>query len=190
MPESTFKRELVQQAHVFSKQQILDLGCGTATLTILIKKMHPDANVIGLDGDRKILELGRRKAEKTKVDITLTQAMSFDLPYPDRFFDRVLSSLVFHHLTRQNKIRSAREVYRVLRSGGELHVADFGKPHNWIMRIVSYPWHLLEGPENTNDNIHGLLPRFMRDSGFIEVRESRTYMTLFGTLSLYAARKG
>ncbi len=189
MPESTFKRELLEHARITRKQRVLDLGCGTATLTILAKQMHPDATVIGIDGDLRVLKLGRSKAEKTKTAITLTRAMAFELPYPSGSFDCVVSSLMFHHLTTENKIRSLKEVHRVLRSGGELHIADFGKPHNLLMRLVAYPWHLLEDPKNTKDNVRGLLPQFMRDSGFVEVREAKTYTTLFGTLSFYAARK-
>ena len=189
LPESTFKRELIEHARITSKRRVLDLGCGTATLTILAKQMHPDAKVVGIDGDSRVLRLGRTKAEKTKTNITFTRAMAFELPYPNSSFDCVMSSLMFHHLTTENKIRSLKEAYRVLRSGGELRIADFGKPHNLLMRVVAYPWHLLEGPKNTRDNVRGLLPQFMRDSGFVEVREAKTYATLFGTLSLYAGRK-
>jgi ubiquinone/menaquinone biosynthesis C-methylase UbiE len=189
LPEFTFKRELIQHARITSKRRVLDLGCGTATLTILTKQMHPDATVVGIDGDQRVLELGRSKAEKTKTNITFTRAMAFELPYPSGSFDCVLSSLMFHHLTTENKIRSLKEVHRVLRSGGELHLVDFGKPHNLLMRVLAYPWHLLEGPSKTNDNVRGRLPQFMRESGFVEVREAKTYATMFGTLSLYAARK-
>lgn len=188
MPESTFKRELVRQAGIKHEYQILDLGCGTATLTLLIKELHPDVTVIGIDGDEKILQIGRRKVKNAGAAITLTQAMAFSLPYPDESFDRVLSSLMFHHLTQEDKLTSFKEVYRVLRGGGELHIADFGKPHNLLMRVVSYPWRLFESSSGT-DNFKGLLPAMMRESGFTEVYESARYMTLFGTLSLYAARK-
>ena len=189
MPEATFKRQLVAEAEIKKDDRILDLGCGTATLMILIKRMHAAATVIGIDGDPRILEIGRRKGEKANVDIMLAHAMSFELPYPSGSFDRVLSSLMFHHLTRDDKVRSLKEVYRVLRSGGELHIADFGMPHNLLMRVVSYPWRLFDGTGNTADDLKGLLPTMMRDCDFLEVRETSRYMTLFGTLSLYACRK-
>ena len=104
-------------------------------------------------------------------------------------FDRVLSSLVFHHLTREDKARAFREVYRVLRAGGELHFADFGKPQNALMRAASLPWRLFDGRETTRDNVRGELPALLRDAGFAEVCETARHMTLFGTLSLYQARK-
>ncbi len=59
IPENKIKNSLVQHANIGKDKRILDLGCGTATLTILIKKSYPDADVIGLDGDPKILELAR-----------------------------------------------------------------------------------------------------------------------------------
>ncbi len=165
---------------------VLDLGCGTATLTLLIKKACPEAEVTGLDGDPTILEIARSKVEEAKLDIALDQGMAFELPYPDGYFDRVVSSLVLHHLTHENKMRTFEEILRVLRPGGELHIADFGKPHNVLMYMISLIFRHLE---ETSDNIKGLLPEMLRKTGFEQVEETATFMTVFGTLSLYRARK-
>jgi SAM-dependent methyltransferase len=189
MPESTFKRQLVAEARIGSYQRVLDLGCGTATLTLLIKTLHPDVTVIGIDGDEKILQIGRDKAGKAGLEVALTQAMAFALPYPAGSFDRVLSSLMFHHLTSENKVHSLKEVYRVLRNGGEIHIADFGKPQNLLMRLASYPWQMFDGSTTTKDIVAGTLPKLMKDSGFSDVHEPAKYMTLFGTLCLYSGRK-
>jgi ubiquinone/menaquinone biosynthesis C-methylase UbiE len=189
MPESIFKRRLTEQTRIRSGHRVLDLGCGTGTLTLLIKRNHPDATVVGIDGDPKILEIARKKADQAKLEITLDEGISFDLPYPEASFDRVVSSLVFHHLNRANKLATLREVHRVLRGGGELHIADFGKPHNALMRVVSLPWELFDGFHTTSDNVKGLIPELIGSAGFVEVHESARYMTLFGTLSLYAGRK-
>ncbi len=186
MRESTFKRHLVGQAQIKRAHRVLDLGCGTATLTILIKRAHPDSEVIGLDGDSRVLRIAIAKIAKTGLDIALDQGMAFDLPYPDGSFDRVLSSLLFHHLTRQDKGRTVREVFRVLRPGGELHVADLGKPHNVLMALVSL---IMRNLEETSDNILGLLPEMFKSTHFEQVEEPARYMTVFGTLSLYRARK-
>lgn len=187
MPEYTFKRHLVEQARIGRGHRILDLGCGTATLTNLIKRTHPDAEVVGLDGDPRILEIARRKAAREGLAIKLDEGMSYQLPYADNSFDRVLSSLFFHHLTRENKDRTLNEVFRILRPGGELHVADFGKPQNALMRVASLPWQAFEGRKTTADNAQGRMPSIFREAGFREVCETARYMTLFGTLSLYRA---
>ncbi|MDO8686508.1 MAG: methyltransferase domain-containing protein, partial [Clostridiales bacterium] len=186
VPEDKIKNSLVQQANIEKDKRILDLGCGTATLTILIKKFHPDAEVIGLDGDPKILEIARSKVSESGFDIALDTGMAFELPYPDQYFDRVFSSLMIHHLTRENKERTLKEVFRVLKPGGELHVADFGKPQNVIMYAISLVMRRLE---ETQDNIKGLLPEMFHDACFVQIHETARYMSIFGTISLYRAVK-
>ena len=187
MRESTFKRTLVEQANIKNGYRLLDVGCGTATLTILIKKAYPGTEVTGLDGDPKILGIARAKVAKEGLGIFLDTGMSFELPYPDSSFDRVVSSLVFHHLTTENKARTFKDIFRVLKPGGELHVADFGKPHNALMYLISLVFRHLE---ETGDNIDGLLPEMFRKAGFDRAEETARFMTVFGTLSLYRAIKG
>jgi len=186
MREETFKRELIRQANIGKGQRVLDLGCGTATLTLLVKQTHPDADVVGLDGDTQVLEIGRSKAVKAGVSITLDHGMAFDLPYPDNSFDRVLSSLMFHHLSTEDKQRTLGETFRVLRPGGELYIVDFGKPHHALSHVISLIGRRLE---HAADNIQGLLPEMIRRAGFVEVEEPTRFTTIFGALSLYKARK-
>ncbi len=186
MREETFKRALLKQANIGQGQRVLDLGCGTATLTILVKQAHPEAEVVGLDGDEQVLEIGRAKAAKAGVDIKLDHGLAFQLPYPDASFDRALSSLVFHHLSREDKQRALGEVFRILWPGGELHLVDFGKPHNAFAHFIS---RFARRLERAADNIEGLLPEMMRRAGFTQVEEPARFTTVVGTLSLYKARK-
>ena len=164
MPESKFKGRLVNQARIQPGQRVLDVGCGTATLTLLVKQTHPGAEVFGLDGDAKILGIARRKAAKANVEIGLQEGLAFRLPYADGSFDRVLSSMMLHHLTEENKRLTLAEASRVLRPGGGLHVADFRK---------------------SNES----LPALIQEAGFAQVGEHAEYRTLFGTLLLWQAQK-
>ena len=189
MRESTFKHRLVEQARIERAHRILDLGCGTATLTLHIKRAHPDAEVLGLDGDAKVLQIARAKAAEADLVLVLNQGTAFQLPYPDDFFDRVLSSLLLHHLTHENKRRTLREVFRVLRRGGEFHVADWGRPQGGLARTAFLLVQMLDGFETTADNVKGLLPELLRSAGFEDVQEPARYGTVFGTLCLLRARK-
>ncbi len=186
MRESSFKRRLVEQAKIRKGHRALDIGCGTATLTMMMKKAQPGAKIVGLDGDPKILEIAKSKIAKEGLDIPLTLGMAFKLPYKNHSFDRVVSSLVIHHLTRENKIRTFAEVFRVLKPGGEFHVADFGKPHNPLMRLISL---VMRNLEETKENMAGQLPEMFMNAGFENVEETARYSTIFGTLSLYRAKK-
>lgn len=186
MREEQFKRRLISQAAIQPQHKVLDLGCGTGTLTVLIKQMQPKAEVVGLDGDRPVLDLARAKAAEAGITITWQQGMAFDLPYSDDTFDRVLSSLVLHHLITENKQRTLDEVWRVLRPGGELHVIDFGPPHGVYGQAVSI---VVRRLERTMDNIEGRLPLMFRNAGFKPVQETGQITTVFGNLSLYQGGK-
>ncbi|MBI2955861.1 MAG: methyltransferase domain-containing protein [Acidobacteria bacterium] len=187
--ESAFKRRLLQQAGIENGHRVLDLGCGTATLTLLIKQMHPQAEVIGLDADPTILRLAQAKAARAGLALALDCSLASALPYPADSFDRVLSSLFFHHLAPEAKRQAVREIFRVLRPRGELHVADWGRPQNVFMRLPFFLVQLLDGFTPTADNLAGRLPEFFRDAGCADVRETSRFATLFGTLALYRATK-
>jgi ubiquinone/menaquinone biosynthesis C-methylase UbiE len=186
MQEEAFKRQLIGQAGISPGQRVLDLGCGTATLTILIKQAYPGAEVTGLDGDPRVLAIGRAKAAKAGVDLRLDEGMAFALPYPDGSFERALSSLVIHHLGSADKRLTMKEVLRVLTPGGEFHIADFGPPRTAWARLTGQ---LMAHFEAVGDNYTGLLPAMLREAGFEKVEETGFFNTIFGTLTLLRARK-
>ncbi len=185
LKEDRFKRLLVEQAALQPGHRVLDVGCGTATLTILLKQACAAAEVTGLDGDAKVLDLARTKIEAAGLDITLKQGLGSEAPFPPASFDRVVSSLVFHHLTTEEKRRTLKRVRELLKSGGEVHIADWGKAQNPAMRVAFLAIQLLDGFSTTTDNVRGLLPTLMTDAGFRAVEETHREMTVFGTLSLY-----
>ncbi len=187
--EKTFKRVLTEQAGIGVNHRVLDLACGTATLSILLKQKQPRAKVVGIDGDAKILEIAKMKVRRAGLEIQFDKGMSFDLPYEDESFERIVSSLFFHHLTRKHKLKTLREVKRVLKSKGEFHIADWGLPANSFMNGLSYSIQLLDGFETTADNFNGLLPKIMADAGFEQIEETNHYNTLFGTIRLHRSRR-
>jgi SAM-dependent methyltransferase len=187
MPERRFKGALVAEADPKPGQRTLDIGCGTGTLALMVKEAEPDAEVFGLDADPEILERARSKAEEEGVEIQLDQGLSTELPYEDGSFDRVLSTLFFHHLTGVDKRRTAAEIGRVLKPGGELHVADWGRPPDPLMRAAITTVRLFDGFEQTRDNVAGALPEIFEEAGLEQPAETRRFRTVFGSLSLYRA---
>lgn len=115
--------------------------------------------------------------------------MSTQLPYPEASFDRVLSSLFFHHLSWDAKQRTARELWRVLEPGGELHVADWGRPTSAVMRLLFLSIQLLDGVRNTQANVEGKVPELFTLAGFVEVTQTTSFHTMYGTMALYRAVK-
>lgn len=187
--EAKFKAELLQQVDARPGDEVLDLACGTATLTILLKRAFPEAEVTGLDGSEQILDMAREKARQEGVELSFVNALSYDLPYDSDHFDHVLSSLFFHHLDREDKARTLQEVFRVLKPAGVLHVADWGLAPNLVFRVAFGVVQLLDGFDTTRDNVEGLLPGFMSDAGLVDVQETGRVLTPLGSISLYRAAK-
>lgn len=188
MPELKFKSELIKQANIETRYKVLDFGVGTATLSLLLSKQHPDCYIDGVDVDEKILGIAKEKIDEQEAKITLTKYDGLKLPYPDKTFDRVITSLVFHHLDGEQKKNSLLEIKRVLKPDGELHIADWGKASNFLMRTLFYLVQFLDGFKTTNDNVKGLLPNYIKNAGFFEVKTTMNFSTIFGTLSLYKAK--
>jgi ubiquinone/menaquinone biosynthesis C-methylase UbiE len=187
--EGRFKELLVDQAAPEAGQRILDLGCGTGTLAIQVKRREPGASVVGLDADPEMLSQARQKAERAGVEVTLTEGMSNELPFEDGSFDRVLSTLFFHHLDPKPKRETAREIARVLGKGGELHVADWGPPSDPAMALAFLGIRLLDGFENTAENARGKLPAIFEEAGLERAEQTDRLRTVFGTLALYRAER-
>lgn len=82
------------------------------------------------------------------------------------------------------KRRTFKEIYRVLRPGGELHILDFGQPDNLYTSITAI---LIRRLEEAADNVQGLLPEMMREAGFEQVGVNPCFTALFGPLALYRA---
>lgn len=188
MPERRFRTALILQADLKPGHRVLDFGTGTAALSLLAKQLAPRSEITGIDVDEKIIGIAREKIKGAKVDIGIDRYDGAELPYRDGCFDKVISSLVLHHLTRPQKERSLTEIRRVLNSGGELHIADWGRAQTVAQRLMFLPVQLLDGFESTADNVNGLLPLLIANAGFTDVQETRTFTTMFGTLSLYSAK--
>jgi ubiquinone/menaquinone biosynthesis C-methylase UbiE len=190
--ERTFKRELLRELNPQPGDRILDLGCGTGTLALMIKRSQPQAAIEGIDADPVMLDRARRKSAEAGLPISFQTGMAQDLPYADGAFDAVVSSLFFHHLEREQKIAAFNEIHRVLAPGGLVRIADWGRPSDPLMALASTSIRVLDGLKPTRDNMAGRLPEILTDAGLEKVYEGAQFRTAFGTLAIYGAeaRKG
>ena len=185
--EGAFKRALLAQVVADHPRHVLDLGCGTGPLTIAIAKALPDATVTGLDADPEALGITANKARQAGVGLGLHRGFSTDMPFSNAQFDCIVSSLFFHHLTRDAKIATLRDVRRVLAPKGSLYIADWGKPSNALMRTLFFTVQLLDGFETTRDSVAGALPELLRAAGYDRVEDTAMFDTPLGTIRLFRA---
>ncbi len=183
--ENVIKNRLTALVALRPKERALDLGCGTATLTIMLKRSQPEAEVVGLDGDPDVLKIARKKIREADLGIDLDEGTTTDLPYPDTSFDVVVTSLMLHHLKTEEKKKALKEIHRVLSGGGRLLVMDLDKPHNPLMYLISL---VIGRLEESSDNIKGHIPQFIEGAGFA-VENLDRFSTVYGTISIYRAHK-
>ena len=177
------RRDLIEQARITSAQRILDIGCGTGTLAVQLKQERADVEVIGLDPDPKALRRAKAKATRARVSVQFDQGFADALPYASGSFDRVLSSLMFHHLEDETREKTLKEVLRVLKPAGSFHLLDFTGSHD--SHDSGLHWHLarlFHSDDRLKDNSDARILELMRSAGFKNSEKVKEGKMLFGLL--------
>jgi ubiquinone/menaquinone biosynthesis C-methylase UbiE len=177
------RRRLVEQAALHSGQRVLEVGCGTGSLALLIKRANPSVDVVGLDPDVKALDRARRKSARAGLPIQFDHGFADRLAYGDAAFDRVFSSLMFHHLELADKALMLREIRRVLKPGGRLELLDFvpkTKTHGLLPQF-------LRAHELMKENAEPRVLALMNEAGLSDVRRVGYGRMLVGRTGYYQA---
>ncbi|MBM4311704.1 MAG: methyltransferase domain-containing protein [Deltaproteobacteria bacterium] len=184
---SANNRRIIDLLSLQKQHRVLDLGCGTGTLTRAIgDRLDAEAGgmALGIDAAAGMIRIAAKKRASTTCRFEVVAAES--LPYADTSFDAVVSSLFFHHVDRDLKERAIREAFRVLRSGGLLVVADMHTPTTFMGSLVSHAARWLLVQPQIGENIAGVLPELMLQAGFEQPRLNAMFM---GYIALFSTRK-
>jgi SAM-dependent methyltransferase len=145
-------KELIGRLPWDGKGRILDIGCGSAALTISLAKKYPRADIMGIDNwgkgwvySRAVCDHNAR-VEGVDQRVTFQNASASSLPFPDGTFDAVVSNLVFHEVAgATDKRQLLREALRVVKKGGNFAFQDlfliepyFGKMDGLLEAVRSW----------------------------------------------------
>lgn len=131
-------KEKIANDFISSEDKVLDIGCGTGTLAIMMASIG--ANVSGFDISNGMLQIAEQKIKATKLDnrIKLMRlgVTEMESNFQDNSFDKVISTLVLSELSNDEQRYVLEESKRILKKNGLLIVADEVRPNSALSRVI------------------------------------------------------
>jgi len=170
------RKMTVDQALIKADDSVLDVGCGTGEVTLPAKIRAKDGKVYGIDPAPEMIAVARKKAARKKLEIDFRVGVIEALPFPDTSVDVVTSSLMMHHLPEELKARGLAEIYRVLKPGGRLLIADFMRPTGSFLNHIFIAFTRHQGLKSGIED----LQRLLKAAGFNQITQSDKTVLLIG----------
>ncbi len=149
--------------------EVLDVGCGTGSLTLAVKAaLGAGGTVHGIDASPEMIARAQRKAGKAGRELDFRVGLAEKLPFSDRTFDLVISQLAIHHLPGDLKVHAFKEMCRVLKPNGRCVIIDFEPPGLW--RSLAGLFH---GHEMMQTDVRQYA-NMMEAAGFSEIAVGKT----------------
>lgn len=183
--EIKIRKTLIDQITIENNQTLIDLGCGTATLTVQLAETFKNSTLIGIDADKEILAIARNKKQLANLQFAIGNCTQ--LNFENQTIDAVVASFLFCNLSDEDKQKTIAEVKRILKIGGGFYITEWGKPDSFIAAAGFYLLQLLGGFANTKIIRKGLLPKLLKQSGF-SVKQFDKINTVLGTVYFYEAK--
>ncbi len=165
-------RMVVEMAGIKPGNKVLDVGCGTGSLTLTAKSYAGAAGTVyGIDASPEMIEAARRKAAQSGIQAVFEVGLIEKLAFPDASVDVVINRLVIHHLPDDLKRAAFAEILRVLKPGGLFFAADFKAPSSPLLAHLLLP--LIGHQMMRRSDIQAIPPR-LAEAGFADVKSGPT----------------
>ena len=165
-PHEDWLRQQLLKSIRGQPQQILDLGCGTGSSTLLLKQTFPNATVIGLDLSPYMLVMADDKAHKADLDIQWHHGLAESSPWEAARFDLVTASFLFHEMPPAISKAVLLESFRLLQPSGQILVFDGGQT---ILRHLGWLIDLFREPYSRM-YASGCMESWLESVGFVRVQ--------------------
>lgn len=165
--EKRLRKRILKLADIKSGDKVLDIGCGTGTSALIIARdVGDNGEVVGIDLSDKMLDIAKRKLEKYRFrNVTFLHANAEDIPYPDSYFGKVTAFAVLHKMNHEGRINTLREIYRLLKIGGNALIADYDLPEKIAgMLLTGTLLRMFEG-ETARDMIQRGIDSEIKEAG-------------------------
>ena len=143
-PNETWVRKALVDAVQVRPRRILDLGCGTGSMTIMLKQAFPQAEIIGIDLSPYMLACAEAKAKTARLNIQWQHNNAEKTGFPDTSFDLVTMALLFHETPPQVSRGILKEIFRLLKVGGQVVMLDGNqktlRQTEWLTEIFEEPY--------------------------------------------------
>jgi ubiquinone/menaquinone biosynthesis C-methylase UbiE len=182
--EKRIGKRIVELLALGGSEKILDVGCGTGTLTLDLGeqiKREQGGIVIGIDAASKMIQKAKSKI-KNEGAVQFETAAAENLPYGDEYFDCAVSTFFYHHINFELKVKSLNELWRVLKQGGRVVIADVDVPTNLWGKICAWSGYVLFQQNEIRENIEGRFREAMNVSRFGDykiISKHLGYVTIF-----------
>lgn len=185
--EQRFRATTLELLELAPTERVLDVGCGTGTLTLMIaNRLTAQGSITGIDAAPRMIAIAQKKARRASSPAQFLVGIAEQLDFQNNSFDVIVNSMFTHHIDHELKLCFFREACRTLKPGGRLITADIDRPTTLPAKLAGWLGRYLLLQPELEENLRGELPMLMERAGFDQVRRLAHF---HGLISFFHARK-